>query len=466
MPDNDDKMLARAKAFFERAQKVAETDNFEYAIDLYLEGLRCAPDAVEDGHIPLCELGLRRQGKGGKKPSLLEKVKLLRGKTPLERMLNAECLFVKDTHHLPYAETMLKSAVLGGYDKTADWIANFIFQANNAVERPSLQTYLLLKDSYIAISQFDKALAACRRAIKLKPDDEKLADEYQNLSAELTVAKGRYDREGDFRQSIKDRESQEKLQAQQSVVKTEDYCVSAVDDARKALAAEPDVTKNIFNLADALADLQNDQAENEAIELLENTYKAKSDYSYKQRAGQIKIGQIRRRVSEAEAALKINPDDAQAKSRLYESAALLEDAEMEHYRMCVENYPTDLRAKYEYALRLLRNEQYDDAIPLFQDAQRDPRNKISAMDKTGLCFFMKGWFADAIDIFTQAIKSYELKDDDIAKELRYNLGRAYQQQGDVEKALEIFRKIAQLDFAYKDVRQRIDELRKTGKQEG
>ena len=465
MPDSYEQMFSKARVFFQRAQKVAESDNFEYAINLYLEGLRYAPDAVEEGHIPLCELGLRRQGKGGKKPSMVEKVKHLRGKTHVEKMLNAEYLFVKNTEHLPYAEAMLKAAVAAGCEKTADWIANFIFQANNAAEKPSLQTYLLLKDSYTALGEFDKAVAACRWAVKLKPDDEELTDEYQNLTAELTVARGKYDQEGDYRKSMKDRESQEKLQAQQSVVKTEDYRIAAVEKAQKALVAEPDLSKNIFNLADALADLRNDQAENEAMELLENTYKAKSDFSYKQRAGQIKIKQLKRKIREAEAALKANADDEQAKSRLSELASQLNSAELEHYRLCVENYPTDLRAKYEYAVRLVQNERYDEAIPLFQDAQRDPRQKISAMDKVGLCFFMKGWFPDAIDIFSQAINSYEMKDDDVAKDLRYNLARAYQEQGEGEKALEIYRKIAQLDFAYKDIRKRIDALRGTGKKE-
>jgi len=465
MPDSYEQMFSKARVFFERAQKVAESDNFEYAINLYLEGLRYAPDAVEEGHIPLCELGLRRQGKGGKKPSVMEKVKHLRGKSHVERMLNAEYLFVKNTDHLPYAEAMLKAAVAGGCEKTADLIANFIFQANNAAEKPSLQTYVLLKDCYVALGEFDKAVAACRWAVKLKPDDEELADEYQNLTAELTVARGKYDQEGDFRKSMKDREGQEELQAQQSVVKTEDYRIAAVEEAKKALVAEPDLPKNIFNLADALADLRNDQAENEAMELLENAYKAKSDFSYKQRAGQIKIKQLKRKIREAEAALKANADDEQAKSCLSELPSQLNSTELEHYRLCVENYPTDLRAKYEYAVRLVQNERHDEAIPLFQDAQRDPRHKISAMDKTGLCFFKKGWFPDAIDIFTQAINSYEMKDDDVAKDLRYNLARSYEQQGDAEKALEIYRKIAQLDFAYKDVRQRIDKLRGTGEKE-
>ena len=127
----------------------------------------------------------------------------------------------------------------------------------------------------------------------------------------------------------------------------------------------------------------------------------------------------------------------------------------------MENYPTDVGAKYEYALRLCRNEQYNEAIPLFQEAQKDPRRKIAAMNKIGYCFSMKGWLADAIDVYAQAIESHEIKDDAIGKELRYNLARAYEQQGDADKALEIYRKIAQTDFGYKDVSQRVDKLRES-----
>jgi tetratricopeptide (TPR) repeat protein len=72
---------------------------------------------------------------------------------------------------------------------------------------------------------------------------------------------------------------------------------------------------------------------------------------------------------------------------------------------------------------------------------------------------LKGWYADAIDVFLRAIESYEIKDDAIAKELRYNLARAYEEHGNQEKALDIYRRIAQLDFGYKDVSDRVDRLR-------
>jgi hypothetical protein len=94
MPEKDAEDIARkiakARLFFETAQKAAEINNFDYAIDMYLEGLRCSPDEVLGGHIKLRELAIFRQGRGGKKPSVVERVKYMRGKTPIEQMLNAE----------------------------------------------------------------------------------------------------------------------------------------------------------------------------------------------------------------------------------------------------------------------------------------------------------------------------------------------------------------------------------------
>ncbi len=451
--------LAAARAFFDKARGAAESKNYDYAIEMYLEGLQRAPDALEEGHLPLCELGLQRRGRGGKKPSVVERVRRLRGRTPLEQMLNAEYLFAKDPDHTPYAEAMLKAAVDGGYHRTAHWIANLIFQTNNAIEKPSLQTYILLKDCYKAMGQYDKAVAACQRAVRMKPDDKELADEFKNLSAELTMSKGKYGVEGDFRQSIRDRETQARLYSQDRMIKTDDYRLSAVEEARKAYAKDPDVAQNAFNLADALADLEQEDAESEAVQLLSDAAESHKDFRFAERAGLLRIRQGRRRLRAAKKRLKAEPSDAATQASVRELTEALSRTELEHYRLCVENYPTDLSAKYEYGLRLMRNERYNEAIPLFQDAQKDPRRRISAMDKIGYCFFMKGWFADAIDVFSRAIDSYEIKDDAIAKELRYNLALAHEAQGDQDRALELYRKIAQLDFGYKDVSERVDRLR-------
>jgi len=451
--------FVKAFAFFEKAAEAGERKNFDYAISLYLEGLRLVPDAVEHGHLPLCELALRRKSEGGKGPSVIERAIKMTGKTPLERLLNAEYLFSKDPDQIQYAEAMLKAAVEGGYFKTADWIANLLFQRNNAAEEPSFHIYMILKNSYAAIGQFDKAVAACKHALKMKPDDKQLLEDLKYLSAEATVHRGKYDTALDFKESVLSMDRQAKLAAQEGVVKTEDQRLLAVKAARENFMKFPNLPQSVLNLAQALASLEEDKPENEAIELLEDAYQKTKDFQFKQRSGLIKIKQLRRKIRLTRADLEANPANEMARARLVELSDQLNRVELEHYRLCVENYPTDLRVKYDYGLCLLRNGRYDEAIPLFQEVRNDPYRRVAAMDKIGVCFFKKGWYADAIDVFKQAINFYEVENDDIAKELRYNLARAYEDSGDTANALEVYRKLAQIDFAYRDVSQRVDKLR-------
>jgi tetratricopeptide (TPR) repeat protein len=445
--------VEKARTFFARAKEIAERNNFDYAISMYIEGLRLDPDNLNQGHLPLRELALLRQLRKGKKPSMVERVKYLRGKDTLEQMLNAEYLLAKDPDHLPYLQAMLKAAYTGGYTKTTQWLADLLFVATNGSEHPSVHAYVLLKDAYASIGQYEKAIVACKRASELKPSDHELSDEYKRLSAELTVLKGKYDQEGDFRKAIKDSETQRILQASDGVVKSDDFRETLIRDARAQHAKNPTLPQNIFNLANTLAQAETDEAENEAIELLEDAYSSSRDFSFKQRAGEIRISQLKRNLRKARRT-------AGTGQQVAELLGQLDQVQLEHWRQVVENYPTDLHAKYEYADRLLAAKQYEQAIPLFQEAQRDPRRKILAMGKIGVCFFLKGWTTDAMEIFQQAMDSYEIKDDAVAKDLQYNLGLCYEKLGEKEKALEFYRKIAQIDFGFRDVSKRVDRLRK------
>lgn len=463
--DHRDAGLEKAIAFFERAEEVAATDNFDYAIDMYLEGLRHSPDALEDGHAPLRRMALIRQGKGGKKPSITDKVKRRGGKTPLDEMINAEYLLAKDPDNLSYAEAMLKACVSGSYKRTGGWIARLIFEANRASPKPSLAAYLLLKDSYASLDMFEEAVSACQHAAELKPEDAALQDELRDLSAQLTVQKGKYGMEGDFRQSIKDKKTQDKLHSQESLVKTIDYRKKAVVDAREAVKAAPGSVPNIMKLADALADLETGEGYDQAVEVLLSAYKETSDFSFKQKAGLLQLKRLKAQLRQTKAEIDAGGDNPQLKAKYASAASKLNDAALEHYRLCVENYPTDLKLKYEYGNCLITNKQYDKAIPLFQEARNDPRYRLAATNKTGFCFFLKGWYTDAIDVFEQAIEICEVKDSNLAKDLRYNLARSCEEDGQLDKALELYRKLAQLDFGFKDVSERVNNLRNNSRPE-
>ncbi|MCF7973132.1 MAG: tetratricopeptide repeat protein [Phycisphaerae bacterium] len=448
-----------AMLFFAKAEKTAKQGNYDYAIDMFIDGLRKDPEALEDGHLALARIGLKRQAHGSKKPSMMERARLFYGKTPLDQMLNAEFLYAKDPSHLGYAEAMLKAAVAGGYNRTAGWIANLIFQINNAHDKPSYQTYILLKDSYQALKQYDKAVAACQWAMKLRPDKADLTEEYKNLSAELTMANGKYDQGGDFRKSIKDARKQEHLYAQDRTVKTQDWRELAVEEARKAYEKHPSVSKNVFDLATALDEMETPAHEQEALDVLEQAFMAQHNFSFREKAGQLRIKQIKRHLRKILDALENSPDSPEMLTQREETKGLLLKTELEHYKACTKNYPTNRRYAYEYALRLVQTEAFDQAIPLFQESRKDPSRRVLSINQIGLCFFKKGWMTDAIDVFSQAIKEHELKDDALGKDLRYNLGRAYEAKGEHTKALDIYRKIAQSDFTYKDVRDRVNQLR-------
>ena len=455
---NSEVDLLKAMPFFERAEDVAATENFDYAIEMYIEGLRRAPDALQKGHAALRHLAILRQGKGGKKPTMIEKVKFRGGKTPLDEMLNAEHLMAKDPDHIPYAETLLKASVAGGYRKTAEWIANLVFEANRASDKPSFSTYILLKDSYRDLELFALAVSACRHATELKPEDGALHDEFRNLSAQMTLQQGKYDGRGDFTKSIKDRDEQDKLHIQNKAVKGLDERFVDVEEAKKAVAKDPRSIDKILRLTDKLFDLGTKKGYDDAVMLLDRAYTKTKDFSFKRKEGELKIKKLKNALRSAKAAVK--KGDEQAEKQIAPISEKLQAVELEHYKICVENYPTDLLLKYEYGLCLIKNKLYDEAIPFLQEAQKDPRRRLAAMDETGLCFFLKGWYADAIDIFQTALDACDVKDNSTAKDIRYNLARSYEEDGQIQTSLEMFRKLAQLDFNYKDISQRVANLRK------
>src|SRR6476659_4303444 len=61
----------KAKAFFDRGGTVAGTGNYDYAIEMYIQGLNLDPEGVE-GHQALRDISLRRKAGGGKAIGMLQ----------------------------------------------------------------------------------------------------------------------------------------------------------------------------------------------------------------------------------------------------------------------------------------------------------------------------------------------------------------------------------------------------------
>ena len=151
VPEEDRK---KAQVFFERGNTVAGTGNFDYSIEMYLQGLKIDPENTT-AHQTLREISLKRKASGGKDLGMFEKMKLRKStKEDKDDLLNAEKLLGYDPGNTDNMVAMLKAAHNGGYWDTAMWVAAMLLKANDDLgEKADFNKYILLRDTYKSLKQ-------------------------------------------------------------------------------------------------------------------------------------------------------------------------------------------------------------------------------------------------------------------------------------------------------------------------
>ena len=452
MSENSDQGTTNGsgKAFFDRADEVGQTGNWDYAIDLYLRGILRDADNVDSGHQPLREVSLNRKLHGGKGPGIVDKFKRRSGKDPLQNLINAEYLLAMEPGSVEFMEQVLKTSRALEIPTTVKWICDILMEAMRQASRPNKRILLLLIDAYQEVEDYPSAISACDMAHQLSPEDRVLEERLTDLSTKYTLQEGKYDGKGDFTQGVKDMDKQKELFQRDALAQDESYLNQQVDAARKDYRESPAVSGKVNALVDALLKFEDLGYENEAIEVLTKAFKDQGAYQFKMRIGDIQIRQMNRRLRR----LRSAGDKAALTKAFKESLAF----ELQEYTERSANYPTDLAIKYELGQRQFLAGKYDDAISSLQEARRDPRMHTAAMTYLGRAFAKKGWLQEAAETFETALRG-ELPEQRV-KELRYFLGDVLERMGELHRAREQFSQVAMMDYNYKDVRDRVENIRK------
>ena len=434
-------------------------------------------------HQLLLEQALRRQAAGGKKAGLMASLKLKLGrkgsptqmfsrggaKDPVDELLEAESVWGKDPMNLTLVDAVLEKMMSSGCLESAKWLGGWLGEANARAEKRDGPRFAMLADVFAQLGEPDKAVEVCRAAVAVLPNDSPLVNKLKNMLALQTMRKGKYDDEG-FRQSLHNQEDQDRLQESETLSLRKSAAEENIDRARKSLAENPTESSKIMALVDALLLKDNEEGENEAIEILQKAHKQSGAYRFKQRAGEIRLRSNRRKARLMRAKVEGQADNEELVRTYKQMLKEHMEAELSHYQESSKQYPTDMRLRYETGRRFLQLGRYDEAIPALQDGQRDPKNHLKALSLLGQCFYRKEWYPDAVDVYLRALESPDATVGDVGKELQYYLGRAYEADGKVDKAAKAYSTVAQIDFLYKDVRERLDRLRKQkedpGKTEG
>jgi len=450
---------AKAKVFFDQGKTVAATGNYDYAITMFMNGFALDPDLVE-AHQQLRDISLKRKASGGKAMGMFDAMKIKRPTNDdKQNMLNAEKLLAYDPGNTNHMQTLFQSAHRGGYFDTLMWIGPILQKANADDKKPDFNKFIVLRDIYKAMEQWRLAADACTFALRMRPDDMELSTEVKNLGAQDTMHQAGYEKKGSFRDQIRDKAKQERLMIGDkdfADLSAQEQLIAAAQAEYKADPTDPGKTSRYV---EALEKTDHPDYENKAVELLQALYDKTQQYRYRQRIGNIQMKQLSRMERSKRAAVNNAPDDENIRKEYAEFQKEQWEFELKEFQMAAEAYPTEMRLKFEVGRRLYHLQRWSDAIPVFQTARQDPKYRADAGLMLGMAFLNAGFQHEAAETLAVVAKDYINQGDTKSKEIYYWWARSQEVLGNKQDALNLYSKVAQWDFNYRDVQGRIKKLR-------
>lgn len=463
----------KARKFFTHARTVHDATNYEYAMTLWLNGLRQSPSSMEgvEGYWR-SSIAFNSETKGKLSK---ESRRNFPGKGPVERYLLA-LLDWGVTQFDPHAATKAvdSAAKLEGENgldmsEVVYWIAERALPLIARDKKPTKDMYLRVMNACMKIGAYDLAVRAGDAACQLAPQDVDLSNQVRNLAAQATMSTGGYDQtgqQGGFRSNIRNSEKQRLMEDQDRIVKSEDVKDRLVNAAEEEYRKRPDDTPTINALVKALLERGRTEDEVRSFKVLTKAYEDFKQFHFRQKAGEIRLRQARRKLGEYESDAAAHPDDATKQSLARQAKKKYLEMELQEYRLRVENYPTDVQLKYELGKREFALENFDEAIALFQESQNDPRVRAASLRLLGESFHHKGWVDEAIDTFRGAIERHGSDTDEMGRELKYGLMSALQDKARAERHLpsaqeaeKLASSIAIQQINFRDIRERRDALK-------
>lgn len=465
--------LRKARKFFDYAKTVADSRNFDYAIDCYINGLRHDPESMGN-HEALFDVAKRRAVAGGKPAGFRDKSKHSGGKTATERMLNAEFLWAKNFTDPNLSLAVMEHAVNAENYEVAYWIGQIAFEYAQKQKRPNKIMFLKLTDLFEEIGGFEgyeMAVETCKIAAQLAQGDLVLLKRAQDLEAEKMMKKSRVGETGTQVADVaKDIEGQKKLERAEQIAGSDEQVAQRLDDLRAAYQAKPDDIDLLNKVIRGLVGTDNPEHETEAMALMEKAHEQFGQSRYLVMIGDLKIKQKKRQERDLRTMLASADDEGDKKLILDQLKQLAEERlafELEEYTNRVKLYPTDMGLRFDLGVRQFAVQRYDDAIASFQQAQNEPKRRAWALRYLGECFARKEMHDAAIDTYHRGVSVHPYEDDRLALELKYELTKSLYNKAATEKhmpsaeeARQLASTIAQLDFNYKDIREWVERTRK------
>src|SRR5262245_16543981 len=131
--------------------------------------------------------------------------------------------------------------------------------------------------------------------------------------------------------------------------------------------------------------------------------------------------------------------------------------EIELYRLKADRFPQDLTYRLDLGIRLAEADQLDEAIVELQQARKDPKLLWKACLHLGLCFKKRNNWRLAQRNLEEALAQLPPGEEEGRKEILYQLAVGSAESGELQKAIDLGHDLANIDFGFRDIGKLLDE---------
>jgi len=458
----------KAAKFFQHARTAHESTNYEYAMRLWLGGLRFDPASMTGTESFLKSAQGFASESGGKRPGK-EVSGAISGRTDVDKYLGALLDWAVKPSDAGAGVKAFELAAGLNLSEPAFFVGEFVLAAAVQDKKPRKDVLVKVMDCFAKIGAFDRAVKAGEAAYRLDNTDGTLGAHVRNLAAQATMNKGGYDQTGEsggFRANIRDAEKQRHLMESERIVKTEEVKDRVLAGVEEEFKKRPEDAPTLKRLVQALVERGKPEDEERALSLLNEAFERTRQYEFRAKAGEIRLRRQLRPVRELRAKAEANPADQALKDQLHTAESAYIEAEVAELLAKAEAYPTDLNIKFELGGRYYKLGKHWEAIEQLQEAQNEPKNRADAMRFMAHAFLKVDYLDESIETFKRALETKDLLPNQLL-ELRYGLLIALQKRAEstrdivaAEEADKIASSIAMQQISYKDIRQRREAVKK------
>jgi tetratricopeptide (TPR) repeat protein len=459
-----DSISKNARDFYNKALAALERNNYEYAMEMFLQCLTLEPNflkarqylrAAQMKHTESAG-GFKRMMTGAKAQPLLAKAKMVAGKNPVEAMAIAEQVLSVDPKNGQALTILAEAAEKAGFpETTAQTLEHYV-----KVSPRDVKIQHWLAKTYTALKKSDLAREVYERLLQQNPGDFEAQRGIQHATASGALQQGGWNEAQSYRDVMKDKDEAVSLEQASRVVRAEDMTANLIRDNLAKLQTDPTnpvIQRELSRLYTQQGDFDT------ALQYLERIQAAEGggDPTLERDIADIKVKQLDVAIDAKRTALAAKPANLAALEQEVAELERQRDAQLlTNAVQLVDRYPNDLNYRYDLAVLYMKTGDVSNAIEQFQKAVGQPQKRVASLNYLGQCFQQMGLHDLAVDQYAKAIEELPMMDG-LKKELTYNLAATYDAMGEIEKAIAEYKKIAAVDFGYRDVRAKI--IRKPAK---